>query len=246
MNTIPIKLNDLKKSFLLNEGVYAGDLFDFLKENELWYLQDIISEIKEYSVKERDKLMCRYDYTLLNENGINENDGFEHTIPLSDVLDRDVFVRENNREITQKWLEFEGFNDRCNFFIEISKRILDFFYSDIEIEYYQIPHFALYEDGHFIQEHNDGKNIGRVCGLIIYLSDEDDYKNEGGGELVVHTNSKKIYEISPVFGTFTLLDFTKNNIRHSVNEVKNGFKRYSFIYFFYEKQKEVIKKIKLI
>jgi hypothetical protein len=69
--------------------------------------------------------------------------------------------------------------------------------------------------------------------FIIYLSDDDDY-NSGGGELVIKTNTNMIYNIKPTFGTFSLLDFTKNNVRHSVNSVKNGFKRYSFLYFFNE------------
>ena len=36
--------------------------------------------------------------------------------------------------------------------------------------------------------------------------------NDGGGELVAIGNSGKIYTIKPTFGTFSLLDFTKNNV----------------------------------
>jgi len=189
--------------------------------------------------------MCRYNYHLLgtNEYGENENDNFIHSIKLSEVPARDLFVKENNREILQKWFEFDGFNDDCKYFMKISERIISYFYPDIEVDYYQTPHFTLYEDGHFISDHNDGENVGRVCGLIIYLSYEKDYK-DGGGELVIKTKSNKTYTIKPTFGTFSLLDFTKNDIRHSVNPVKNGFKRYSFLYFFYNKQK--INKIKII
>ena len=245
MNTTSIPLDDLKKSFLFNEGAYCGNLFDFVKENEIAELKDVIQQIKEYSVKERDtKVMCRYNYHLKNENGINENDNFRHAIKLSEIIERDAFVKENDREILQKWFEFDEFNENCKIFMNISKRILDFFYPNEKINYNQTTHFTLYEDGHFISDHNDGENEGRICGLIIYLSNEEDYNN-GGGELVIKTNSDKIYEIKPFFGTFSLLDFTKNNIRHSVNVVKNGFKRYSFIYFFY-KDKEVINKKKLI
>lgn len=108
---------------------------------------------------------------------------------------------------------------------------LDKFYNDINIDYSQSPQFTLYEDSHFIAEHNDGENIGRVCALIVYLSYDDEY-NDGGGELIVTGNSGKIHKIKPIFGTFSLLDFTKNNVTHSVSEVKNGFKRYAFISFF--------------
>jgi Rps23 Pro-64 3,4-dihydroxylase Tpa1-like proline 4-hydroxylase len=105
-----------------------------------------------------------------------------------------------------------------------------------------MPNFTLYEDGHFIDPHSDGLNVGRVCGLIIYLSYEEDY-NDGGGELVIETNSNTEYVIKPIFGTFSLLDFTKNNIRHSVNAVKNGFKRYSFIYFYNRVNEEYLNTI---
>ena len=93
--------------------------------------------------------------------------------------------------------------------------------------------------GHFIAEHNDGENIDRVCALIVYLSYDEDY-NDGGGELIATGNSGKIYTIKPTFGTFSLLDFTKNNVKHSVSEVKNGFKRYAFISFFNKQKIKVI------
>jgi hypothetical protein len=248
MNTTQIPLDDLKKSFLLNEGVYCGNIFEYLDSNEIEYLKNLIEEIKEYSINERDtNLYCRYNYHLYDgkDGGINENDEFKHSIKLSEVADRDLFVEQNNREVLQKWFEFDGFNDDCKFFMKISERIIKYFYPNEEIEYYQIPHFTLYEDGHFIADHNDGENVGRVCGLIIYLSYEEDY-NDGGGELVIKTNSNNQYAIRPIFGTFSLLDFTQNDIRHSVNIVKNGFKRYSFIYFFNRVKNEYTNKQKLI
>lgn len=249
MNITKIPSDDLKKSFLLNEGFYCGSIFDFLNSNEIEHLKDEIERVKKYSIEERDtELYCRYNYHLINNEitGINENDNFIHSIKLSEIAKRDLFVKENNRDVLQKWLEFDGFDEKLkNSFMKISEKILSFFYPSIDVDYNQTPHFTLYEDGHFIAEHNDGENIGRICGLIIYLSDEKDY-NDGGGELVVKTNSNKVYSIKPIFGTFSLLDFTQNNIRHSVNAVKNGFKRYSFLYFFNEIPKKYSKKTKLI
>jgi len=248
MSITQIPLDSLKQSFLINEGAYCGDLFDFLESNEIEYLKTLITKVKEYATKERNnELYCRYNYHLLKDevSGINANDNFKHSIKLSEVAERDAFVKENDREITQKWFEFFGVNEECKYFNEISKKILTYFYPNEEIDYLAVPQFTLYEDGHFIADHNDGENVGRVCGLIIYLSYEEDY-NDGGGELVIKTNSNNLYTIRPVFGTFSLLDFTKNNIRHSVNMVKNGFKRYSFIYFFNRIPKEYTNKQKLI
>jgi len=239
MNTTLNPLDNLPKSLLIDEGVYCGNLFDFLNSEEIEHTKNIIDKIKKFSIEERDtQLYCRYNHTLIQdlENGIDENIGFVHCIKLSEVAQRNTFVKENQRNITQKWFTFSGFDMDCKYFMEISKKILDKFYPNINnIEYIQSPQFTLYEDGHFIAEHNDGENIGRVCALIIYLSYGEDY-NDGGGELIVTANSGKIYNIKPTFGTFSLLDFTKNNLIHSVSEVKNGFKRYAFISFF-NKQK---------
>jgi hypothetical protein len=238
MNITLNPLDNLPKSLLIDEGVYCGNLFDFLNSEEIEYTKTLIDRVKQFSIEERDtELYCRYNHTLIQdlENNIDENIGFISTIKLSEVAKRDEFVKENKRDITQKWFEFWGFDMDCLYFMEISKKILDNFYPNIDINYEQSPQFTLYEDGHFIAEHNDGENIDRVCALIIYLSYDEDY-NDGGGELIVTGNSGKIYTIKPTFGTFSLLDFTKNNAKHSVSEVKNGFKRYAFISFF-NKQK---------
>lgn len=243
MSTTPIPLNDLNRSFLLNEGGFAGNIFDFLELDEIENLKNLITKIKEYATNERDtELTCRYNYHLLEadpETGLNENDTFIHSIKLSEVAERDAFVKEHNREILQKWFEFTGFDEECKYFNKISEKILKVFYPNQHIDFSQMPNFTLYEDDHFIADHSDGLNVGRVCGLIIYLSYEEDY-NDGGGELVIQTNSNTQYTIKPIFGTFSLLDFTKNNVRHSVNPVKNGFKRYSFIYFYNRVSEEYI------
>ena len=238
MNTTPNPLDSLPRASLIDEGVYYGNLFDFLNSKEIERTKNIIDRVKNFSIKERDTILyCRYNHTLIkdSESGIDENIGFISSIKLSEVSKRDEFVKENKRDITQKWFEFWGFDDECRYFMEISKNILDEFYPNIDIDYTHSPQFTLYEDGHFIAEHDDGENVGRVCALIIYLSYDEDY-NDGGGELIVTANSGKLYNIKPTFGTFSLLDFTKNNVKHSVSEVKNGFKRYAFISFF-NKQK---------
>ena len=235
MNTIPIPLNNF-----LDEGVYIGNLYDFVKKDEIDYLKNLINQIKQYSNEERNnRLYCIYDYNLIKNENIDENIEFIHNIKFSEIANRDLFVKENNRIISQKWFSFYGVNEDCKFFNKISKRILDLIYPNIEISYDTSIGFSLYEDDHFILEHRDGKNEKRVCALIIYLSNETEYV-DGGGELVIETNSNKIYSIKPILGTFSLLDFTKNNIKHSVNKVKNGFKRYSFLNFFIEKTNKLI------
>ena len=41
--------------------------------------------------------------------------------------------------------------------------------------------------------------------------------------------------VKPEFGNIVILDFTKNNVYHSVNSVlDDNFKRFAFIRFFYQ------------
>ena len=92
--------------------------------------------------------------------------------------------------------------------------------------------FTLYENGDFITPHRDGFNIWRYCVILIYLSDEKDY-NDGGGELIIEENGTREV-IKPVKGKFCILDFTRNNPKHSVEIVKNNFRRFTYINFFFD------------
>jgi Rps23 Pro-64 3,4-dihydroxylase Tpa1-like proline 4-hydroxylase len=226
MNSTPIQPNDY-----LDEGAYVGNLMDFINETEFNEMLSVIEKVKEYSVVNRDeKLFCRY---MIN----GEGDSYQHKIPLSEIESRDQYVRDNNLDVFQKWFEYSIYQEpndlNCHeIFVKTSKKILDHFYPKYEINYSSSGQFTLYEDGHFIGNHVDGNNPGRVCVVIIYLSHESEYNDDGGGELVIKTNSQKEYTIKPILGTFSLLDFSENDIHHKVNMVKNGFKRYAFINFF--------------
>ena len=238
MNSTPIQPNDY-----LDEGAYVGQIMDFINDDEYNKMLSVIEKVKEYSVVNRDtELHCRY---MIN----GEGNSYEHKIPLKDVESRDSYVKDNNLVVFQKWFEFKicqeinepNYHD---IFIKTSKKILDHFYPNYEINCSSSGEFTLYEDGHFIANHVDGNNPGRVCVIIIYLSSESEYNNDGGGELVIKTNSNKEYTIKPILGTFSLLDFSESDIFHEVNMVKNGFKRYAFINFFNLKEGQEFKQRK--
>jgi Rps23 Pro-64 3,4-dihydroxylase Tpa1-like proline 4-hydroxylase len=66
---------------------------------------------------------------------------------------------------------------------------------------------------------------GRLCAILVYLNKE--YTNGDGGELKVNDKT-----IEPIFGDVVIMDYTKNNVEHSVNEVLNDkFKRRAILYF---------------
>jgi hypothetical protein len=219
---------------------------DFINDDEYNEMLSVKEKVKEYSITNRDtELYCRYIIS-------NYEHDYPHRIPLSEVEDRDLFIKNNNLKVFQKWFEYKmkhelGEPNYTDFFINVCKRILNRFYPDYEINYNGgFGDFTLYEDGHFIIDHKDGNNVGRACVIIIYLSSELEYNNDGGGELVIRTNSEKEYTIKPILGTFSLLDFSQNDVHHQVNMVKNGFKRYAFINFFYIKEGQEFKNKKII
>jgi Rps23 Pro-64 3,4-dihydroxylase Tpa1-like proline 4-hydroxylase len=235
MNSTPIQPNDY-----LDEGAYVGQIMDFINDDEYNKMLSVIEKVKEFSVVNRDtELHCRY---MIN----GEGNSYNHKIPLKEVESRDSYVKDNNLVVFQKWFEYKIHQEinepnYHDIFIKTSKKILDHFYPNYEINCSSSGEFTLYEDGHFIANHVDGNNPGRVCVIILYLSSESEYNNDGGGELVIKTNSNKEYTIKPILGTFSLLDFSESDIHHQVNMVKNGFKRYAFINFFNLKEGQEFK-----
>ena len=215
-------------SDILKEGAYLGKISDFLEEDEIEKFKEMIKSVKEYSSEDiENRLVCRYNYDDL------ENP-YDHAIPPSKVPERDAWVRKNNFHVWQKWWEFK-YPDH-EYFDNIAIKIIKNLYPQVSEHLDNTSNvdsrgnMALFEDGHYIDIHNDGANAGRLCVIIFYLSDESTYR-DGGGQLKIITNSGKECYIDPFFDNFCVMDFAKNNIKHEVKMVNNGFKRYTYINF---------------
>jgi Rps23 Pro-64 3,4-dihydroxylase Tpa1-like proline 4-hydroxylase len=134
-------------------------------------------------------------------------------------------IKKNNTSYPQQDL-------LCNNSLDVSNKIFEFLLKDLYNVSYQPQHsvdLTLYLKNNFIENHQDGFDAGRLCVILIYLN--DDYKEGYGGELVI--NKSNI--VKPEFGNIVILDFTKNNVYHSVNSVlDDNFKRFAFIRFFYQ------------
>jgi GDP-L-fucose synthase len=210
---------------LLVEGAYIGKISDFLGEDELELFKKTVRDVEEYSADDiENRLRCRYNYNDL------ENP-YEHSIPPSKVPERDAWVRKNKFHVWQKWWEFKYPNE--SYFNKIALRILKHLYPQAATALDAVDAkgtMALFEDGHYIDIHNDGANKGRLCVIIFYLSDPNTHNN-GGGELKIITNQGKEFVVDPFFDNFCVMDFAKNNIKHEVKMVGNGFKRYTYINF---------------
>jgi Rps23 Pro-64 3,4-dihydroxylase Tpa1-like proline 4-hydroxylase len=212
----------------IEEGVYVGDLFEFVDSDEQPHLFQNIELIKQYAKDNIEHIRCRYQYFPTKD--IN----YEDSISYADVEKRNKFVEENNLKIWQRWYEFAGPNNMNQYFRKIGIDIVNKMYPTHNFklnDFKNNGNFTMYLDGDMIQPHMDGLNEGRICGLIMYLSSENEY-NDGGGELTIVTNSNKEYVVKPVLGNFSLLEFMNSNIRHGVNPVKNGFVRFAYTIFF--------------
>jgi len=222
MNTNPIHPKDF-----IEEGVYVGNIFDFVKEDNVSELYDNIKSLQNFAKNNTKSIRCRYQYYPGDKN-------YEDSISMDKVEARNQFVKDNNLNIWQRWYEFTATNQLNNYFRNIAFDIVNGMYpaNNYKItDFKNNSNFTMYLDGDMICPHRDGLNPGRICGLIVYLTPETEYI-DGGGELTIVTNNKNEYEVKPVLGNFSLLEFTHSNINHGVNPVKNGFVRFAHTTFF--------------
>jgi len=222
------------KNNLIEEGYCVGSIFDFFSPDDLKSLNEYRKDLRDkVETKKEDYFICRHNYQP--PNGLPQD--YNSKIPLSEVKEREDYCRENNLLVWQEWFEasppvhdLQFVDIPFSISLDFVKRIYPEYNYDFRYYHINKGDISLFEDGHFICKHHDGKNEGRICAILIYLTDENEYNNSGG-ELILKANSGKEIEVKPIFGTFCLLDFTKNNIEHSVNPVKNGFKRLCYINF---------------
>lgn len=217
---------------LLKSGIYIGKTETVIKDINLH--NKIIEKVKLNS-ESKNAYKCRYEFLGYDQK-------YESRIDIDKVHERDDFVKDNKIQVFQKWyesnlsLDFDEVRNlhKCvDYFKELIENFIFDVYPDLVDNINHNYSFTFYEDGHFIIPHQDGQNAGRKCAVLIYLSDEMDYNN-GGGKFITKIDNKTI-DIYPFKENFIILDFTQNNLLHSVEEVKNGFKRYAFIDFIYNK-----------
>ena len=76
----------------------------------------------------------------------------------------------------------------------------------------------LYIPNHFINSHEDGVDLNRLCVILIPLSNKP--TGGMGGDLIIHSNNDKSVVESRI-GNVVVLDFTKNNVIHELTRIEN-------------------------
>lgn len=163
-------------------------------------------------------------------------------MPIEEIEERKNFVKSNNLSLIQQWYEVKIEDEKVyeikNYFRNRLQKILFELYPELNrnnISY--LDTITLYENEDFIIFHEDGKVLGRLCAILVYLSDVESY-NDGGGKLLLSDKDTQI-EVLPLRGNYVILDFTKHNIAHAVEAVKNNFRRFCYLSFIFNNDKVI-------
>lgn len=173
-------------------------------------------------------------------NQIENSTEYTHYVQLDQLEERRRLIQENNFTLFQQWYEIYKSDSKVenikDYFRKKIENLLFELYPELNTKNIEhIDTISLYENGDFIKPHSDGQNLGRLCVILIYLTEKENY-NDGGGKLII--SNKDLYEeVLPVRGNYVILDFTQNNVSHAVEPVKNDFSRLCYISFVNNKDK---------
>lgn len=166
--------------------------------------------------------------------------GVEHNYPNSSLMDKPFnhlekikydIIEKYEYTCDQLWYFDWPYNVKAEKtpFTEIIKPIFKYFYDEECLG--ANSQVTMYNDGCYLKNHKDG-NGGytgdRHCVILIYLSTE--YEKGKGGEMVLSKDKNNEVWIEPTYGNVAIFDFTKHDIWHRVEKVKE-YNRYCFINF---------------
>lgn len=221
----------MESNNFLTEGAYVGNIIDFVTEEEFENVKKYANNLKNY-IKPRRKDYLECIFTL--------KDGYEkysdiRNVAYDNVESTEIFMKENDLKSWQKWYMLKNpweFKQEYGEILDvISLKIVNHLYSGKNYQKNDFNYsgtFTLYEKGHYIENHRDGKDENKLCNVLIYLNEEH---NEGdGGELVLNTYTNNKLTIKPLLGNFAVLDFTTDlGVEHSVNVVNGNYMRFTYL-----------------
>jgi Rps23 Pro-64 3,4-dihydroxylase Tpa1-like proline 4-hydroxylase len=128
-------------------------------------------------------------------------------------LEKERLLREE-KDLVQIWLYDYSFTERT--IIEYAFPTLEKTWPDYKLLKNGFE-LALYNEGCFIEDHNDGLDNKRVCVLICYLT--KNWEKGMGGELYITDLEGNKIEIEPKFGNIAIFNFKEANLQHEVKKV---------------------------
>jgi 2OG-Fe(II) oxygenase superfamily len=209
-------------------------------------LSDVCTDIDRFDTEASKAMSIPVDnqsYTyVLSVHGKHGDPEWPFRIPIDqiDVVKRKM--QEQNLRATQQWYESSFNVDRKKFFRELVNSFIRQYYPEIKEDFSNLHHqdaFTLYKKGDFSENHRDGQNLGRLCVVLIYLTEEK-YYNTAGGILTIsgdHQTDKNPLAVKPVRGNIAMIDFTRHNPFHEVRLVTEDFDRHCYTAFLWNLDK---------
>ena len=182
--------------------------------NQSSYIEQIFYE--DYLKRDKDLNSADYVFNLAHQFQINK-------MSADGIYPTWVFGTSHHKDIVSI------VND--NILKEFQKKFVEKYYVDkIRKESELIPNSNLqfYDKGCEIKMHDDGNQENRLCVFIYFLN--NDWSEENGGHLILHTKDGKYIKVNPVFPNFVVLD-TDVNLFHEVKIVKKETK-YNIVSFY--------------
>ena len=178
------------------------------------YIEQIFYE--DYLKRDKDLNSADYVFNLAHQFQINK-------MSADGIYPTWVFGTSHHKDIVSI------VND--NILKEFQKKFVEKYYVDKirkESELSPNSNLQFYDKGCEIKMHDDGKQENRLCVFLYFLN--DNWSDENGGHLILHTKDGKYIKVNPVFPNFVVLD-TDVNLFHEVKIVKKETK-YNIVSFY--------------
>jgi hypothetical protein len=222
---------------LRKTGYHIGKFEEIFSMEEIEFLKRITKEISK-KFQNGDNVECKTQHT----GGVHmypfyKEETYIH--PYNDLEKIDEFMEEKGLKIFQRWknlkgsVPFEGNRKLTELLNRTKLNIINEYYGEFGFEIGNlnlggIGTIAMYEKGDKQPPHFDAGSEKTLYGIIVYLTPEEDWNEEMGGEFFINHTEEKV---APVFGNYVLLDFVDNLIEHQVLELLGDYKRYTLISF---------------
>lgn len=178
------------------------------------YIEQIFYE--NYLKKDKDLESADYIFNLAHKFQVEK-------MKTVDIYPTWVFGTSHNEEIISIINE--------NILKYFQKKFVKKYYSDKLREtgnLFGVTNLQFYDEGCEIKLHDDGRQKDRLCVFLYFLNDE--WNEENGGHLILHTKDGNPIKVNPVFPNFVVLD-TDVNLFHEVELVKKETK-YNIVSFY--------------
>jgi hypothetical protein len=227
-----------EQGFIYDDIRNYSDLINF---DDIKFIKDKIDSIpyKRYS---------KYDYWFLYksssyieqifyENYLKKDKDLESADYVFDLAHKFQIEKMKSEDIYPTWVFGTSHNNEIisivndNILKDFQKKFVEKYYSDKLRETGNLfgnTNLQFYDEGCEIKLHDDGRQENRLCVFLYFLNDE--WNEENGGNLILHTKDGNSIKVNPVFPNFVVLD-TDVNLFHEVELVKKETK-YNIVSFY--------------